>query len=358
MKFCIVLGTRPEIIKLSAIIRILNKNKKDFFIIDTGQHYSKNLKNNFFVELKLPLPDYNLKIFGGTREEQLSKMVPEIKKILLKRNPNCIIVQGDTNSALAGARASKDLGIKIAHVEAGIRSFDLTMPEELNRIEIDKISDFCFAPTKTAKNNLLMEKINKKNIFVVGNTIVEAVLSSLDLLKINKNPKKYVVLTTHRAENVDDYKKLKNLKKILENINEKIIFPIHPRTLKNLKKFKLYNDLKKIENLDIIEPIGFLEFLKLCFEAKIILSDSGGIQEECSIYKKPIVILRENTERPEIIGKFGWIAGYDPKNVLEKYKKININYEKIMNRLKNEPSPFGDGKASERIIKAIEKFKG
>lgn len=307
MKICIILGTRPEIIKLSPIIRYCGKKKLDYFIIHTNQHYSENMDKIFFKELDLPSPRYNLNIGSGNQGDQTGRMIIEIEKILINEKPNIVLVQGDTNSVLAGALAASKLGIKIGHVEAGLRSYDRTMPEEINRIITDHISDYLFCPTKKQKEILVSEGISEAKIFVTGNTIVDSVYQSLKIInkdqlkKYNLNPGDYILLTMHRPSNVDNKevltKQINNISKLGKEKDLKIIFPIHPRTKKNIGSFKI--DIP--DNFKVIEPLGFLDLLSLEKNAKIILTDSGGIQEEACILGVPSLNLRENTERPECV---------------------------------------------------------
>lgn len=306
MKICVVLGTRPEIIKLSPIIRELAKKKINFFIIHTNQHYDYLMDRIFFEELELKKPKYELKIKEKTHGAMVGKMMIEIEKIIIKEKPDLIIVQGDTNSALAGALVASKLGIKLAHIEAGLRSFDRTMPEEINRVIVDHLADYLFAPTNIQKKLLLKEGIDEKKIFVVGNTIVDATFQNLEIAedKVKKIDffDKYFLLTLHRPSNVDNEDKfekiIKNLEKISENFNIPVLFPIHPRTKINAKKFKISFNNK---NFKLIEPVGYLNMLILEKNAKIIFTDSGGIQEEACLLKTPCITLRENTERPETI---------------------------------------------------------
>ncbi|WP_423792269.1 non-hydrolyzing UDP-N-acetylglucosamine 2-epimerase [Methanocaldococcus indicus] len=347
----IVLGTRPEIIKLSPIIRELMDKEIDFRIIHTNQHYSKNMDKIFFEELNLPKPDYNLNVGSGTHGEQTGKMIMNIEKVLLKEKPNIVIVQGDTNTTLAGALAASKLKIKVAHVEAGLRSFDRNMPEEINRVLTDHISDYLFAPTEIAKNNLINEGINENKIFVVGNTIVDATLQNLTIAeeKYKIEDKDYFLLTLHRAENVDNKKRLQNIingiNEVIEIYNKEIIFPVHPRTLKRLKEFNLLDKLNK--NINIIDPIGYLKFLLLEKYAKLILTDSGGVQEEACILKVPCITLRDNTERPETVEVGANMLVGDSKEKL--INSINI----MLKKEKNWKNPFGDGKSAKKIIKIL-----
>lgn len=354
MKIAIILGTRPEIIKLSPIIRYCEKEKRDYFIIHTNQHYSENMDKVFFKELNLPTPKYNLNIGSGGQGDQTGRMLVEIEKILLQEKPNIVLVQGDTNSVLAGALSASKLGIKVGHVEAGLRSYDRTMPEEINRIITDHISDYLFCPTEKQKNILLNEGISEEKIFVTGNTIVDAVNQSLKL--INKNllnrykikEKAYILLTMHRPSNVDNKqilsKQLDNISKLAKKKGLSVIFPVHPRTKKNIELF----NISIPDNFKVIEPLGFIELLCLEKNAKIILTDSGGIQEEACILGVPSLNLRENTERPECV-EIGAskIVGSDYKQLEEGY-----DYYNKLNKYCWE-NPFGDGKSSKKMMEII-----
>ena len=357
MKIFIILGTRPEIIKMSPIIRVCQKNKIDFAILHTNQHYSQNLDKIFFKELNLPQPKYNLNIGSGTHAEQTGKILIGIEKILIREKPDIVLVEGDTNSTLGGALAAAKIHIKIGHVEAGLRSYFREMPEEINRILTDHCSDYLFAPTKKAKEILLKEGIAGKKVFMTGNTIVDAVFQNIKLAekkskilkKLNLQKSQYFLMTAHRAENVDNKERLKGILKGVEIISQKfnlpVIYPIHPRTRKMLSKFKI----SVSKNVHLTEPLGYLDFLLLQKNAKLILTDSGGIQEEACIIRIPCITLRDNTERPEtLIVKSNILAGANPQKIVKSVKKM-INSKK---RWKN---PFGNGKAAEEIIKIIKK---
>jgi UDP-N-acetylglucosamine 2-epimerase (non-hydrolysing) len=357
MKIAIILGTRPEIIKLSPIIRECEKRNLDYFILHTGQHYSYNLDKLFFEELNLPLPKYNLEIGSHTQGRQLKLMIEKVKEKLIIEKPDIILVEGDTNTVLAGTLAGFELKIKIGHVEAGLRSYEI-MAEEFNRILTDIYSDYCFAPTENSKENLLKENIKEDKIFITGNTIVDAVyenikiadekyniLKYLDLKKDN-----YISVTCHRAECVDNKEKLNNilegLKLVYDKFSIPIIFPMHPRTKNKINEF----NLNISNNIKVIEPLGYLEFLQLMANSKLIITDSGGIQEESCILKVPCVTIREKTERPETleVGS-NMLVGYEPNKILE-LSELMINKEK------NWINPFGDGKVSEKIIDIINKI--
>ncbi|NMB86223.1 MAG: UDP-N-acetylglucosamine 2-epimerase (non-hydrolyzing) [Methanothrix sp.] len=356
MKIAIILGTRPEIIKMSPLIRICEKCNMDYFILHTGQHYSYNLDRVFFEDLELPNPKYILKDSSGTHAEETGRMLMGIERILKDEKADIALVEGDTNTVLAGALAASKLHIKIGHVEAGLRSNDRRMPEEINRILTDHASDYLFAPTDKAKENLLKEGIDARKIFVTGNTIVDAVLQNLEIANRKVNALKrlnlikdgYFPITSHRQENVDDKNRLNKildgLKLVSREFNLPVLFPIHPRTSKRLKEFSL--DIP--DEIRFTEPLGFLEFLQLEANAKAILTDSGGVQEESCILKVPCITLRENTERPETIDVGANIlAGTDPNRILQ-----SVRY--MLNKERDWDNPFGNGKTAENIINILQ----
>jgi len=357
MKIFIILGTRPEIIKMSPVIRECIKKKLNFSILHTNQHYSENLDKIFFKELNLSKPKYNLNVGSGTHAEQTASILVGVEKILLKEKPEIVLVLGDTNTVLAGALATAKLHIKVGHIEAGLRSYYREMPEEINRILTDHCSDLLFAPTKKAKGILLSEGILSKNIFVTGNTVADAVFQNLKLAekkskileKFHLFKRGYFLMTAHRAENVDNKGRLKEILKGAKLISKKfslpIIYPVHPRTRKMLKKFKL----KVPKDINLIEPLGYLDFLKLENNTKLILTDSGGMQEEGCIMKVPCVTLRDNTERPESIEVgSNLLSGTNSSRILKCVSKM-------LNKNRRWKNPFGSGKTAEKIIKIIQK---
>jgi UDP-N-acetylglucosamine 2-epimerase (non-hydrolysing) len=329
LKIAIIIGTRPEIIKTSPIIRECSKRELDYLIIHTNQHYEYELDKFFFDDLQLPQPLYNLNIGSDLHGAQTGKMLKEIEKVLLEEKPNIVLVQGDTNTTLAGALASVKLHIPVGHVESGMRSFDRKMPEEINRILVDHCSDYLFCPTGTAKKNLLHEGIDRKRIYVVGDTAVDAITQNIYtsdkkakiLTKLDLSSKKYFLLTLHRAETVDSKKNLSNtvlsMERISNDFDIPIVFPVHPRTLNRLTKFELKEKLEQIQNLKLIEPVGYLDFLKLEKNAQIVLTDSGGVQEECCILGTKCVTLREQTEWIETIDVgANMLVGTDQSKIL------------------------------------------
>ncbi len=355
MKTCIILGTRPELIKMSPIIRAAEQRNLDFFVLHTGQHYSYEMDKVFFQQLELPGATYNLDVGSASHGEQTAEMLAGIERILIKEKPNIVLVEGDTNTVLAGALAAAKLQIAIGHVEAGLRSFDRTMPEELNRILADHLSNYLFAPTGKAEKNLLNEGIPKNIIFATGNTIVDAVNQNLEISRRKANilnefelkTNKFFLATVHRQENTDKREKLAGILKgfglIYENFDLPVIYPIHPRTEKMIKLFNL--DIP--EGISLISPLGFLEFLQMESNAKIVLTDSGGVQEETCILGVPCLTLRDNTERPETI-EIGanTLVGTDPVKIVEGALKSSTGANSWEN-------PFGDGRASEKILSII-----
>ena len=355
MKVAIILGTRPEIIKMSPVIRELETKKIDFFILHTGQHYSYKLDKVFFEQLELPYPKYNLEVGSGSHAEETSKMLIGIEKLLLGEKPDVVLVEGDTNSVLAGALAAVKVHIKVGHVEAGLRSYDRKMPEEINRTLTDHCSDYLFAPTEKAKVILLGEGIPEEKIFVTGNTIVDAIYQNLEIAKekgntlssLHLNPREYFLVTIHRQENVDNRARfasiLEGLDKVAADFHLPVIYPIHPHSEKRMAEFNL-----KPKNLTLIDPVDFLGFLQLGSNARLILTDSGGVQEEACILSVPCVTLRDNTERPETLEVGSNIlAGVLPDKILE-YSKA------MLSRENNWRNPFGDGKAGRRIVDILE----
>ena len=337
MNLCFVLGTRPEIIKLSPLIKLCKKKNIQFNTIHTRQHYDFNMERQFFKEFKVK-PNFFLSINRKNKSNKkfLSKTVIQLTKLYKKLNPDYIISQGDTNTVLASVLAynkvKKKIKARMVHVEAGIRSYDNSMPEEYNRIMADKYSQFLFAPTVIAKKNIIKEKLSNKKIFVVGNTISDTI-TQFKTVKAKK--KGFFYLTLHRPETVDNLSRLKTVIQTMINISKKydidIFFPIHPRTKQKVSKLKL----KNLKVLKIIEPCSYKKSLYYQKNSKIVITDSGGLQEESCILQTPCVTIRNNTERPETI-KIGSniLAGYK-SNVIEK----SIN--KMLKTKKKWVSPYG-----------------
>ena len=356
----IVVGTRPELIKIFPIVKFFKQKKVKYKIIHTGQHYSKNLNEIFLENFSILKPNYNLKIGSKPHAEQTALMMIGLEKILKKNFFNSVLVYGDTNSALAGALvASKFESIKLVHLEAGLRSFEIKMPEETNRKIIDHISDILITTTNIAKNFLIREGLSREKIFISGNTIVDAIKfykkkiiknnKLISHLKLKKND--YILLTLHRQENVDDKYKFLNIFKTLEKIskkfNIKIIFPAHPRTQKIMKVLNLLSN----SNIKVIQPLNYINFLTLIKNSKLVITDSGGIQEESCTLKVPVITLRTSTERQETINMGA--------NILSKYDYLNIhnNINKILKKNIKWKYPYGKGNASKNIYNILKLVK-
>ena len=359
MKIISVVGTRPNFMKISALVNEFKKHDVEHILVHTGQHYDKEMSKLFFDELELPKPDINLGVGSGTYGEQIGNIIIKLEKVLLEQKPDLVVVVGDVNSTLAGALIAKQLGIKVAHVEAGLRSFDWTMPEEINRMLTDRISDYLFTTEKSGNTNLLKEGISKDKLFFVGNVMIDTLLSHKEkskkskiLEKLNIKENGYCTLTLHRPSNVDTKRGLENIFYILEKIQEKlmIVFPVHPRTRKNIEKSNLNNKIENMKNLILTEPLGYLDFLCLMSNSKLVLTDSGGIQEETTVLGVPCITLRNNTERP--------ITAEEGTNLLvstDKEKVVNKALDIINNKIKlNKKIPeLWDGKSAERIVKIL-----
>jgi len=352
----IVIGTRPEIIKMAPIVRECTHQRLDFSLLHTGQHYSYAMDRIFFEQLNLEKPEYNLDVGSGSQGAQTAAILSGIENILLKHPPGGVLVQGDTNTVCAGALAAAKLHIPVGHVEAGLRSFDRSMPEEINRIVADHVSDQLFAPTEMSRQNLLLEGIKPEKITVTGNTVVDAVQQNKriaqqkvhPLEELCLEPRGYFLVTAHRAENVDVPLKLAEiltgLKMISEYFGLSVIFPMHPRTQKMVREFSL-----STEGIHVIDPVGYLEFLILESMSALLLTDSGGVQEESCILSVPCVTLRENTERPETIDVgSNVLAGTNPEKMLA----AAIHMLDIPRKWNN---PFGKGDAARRIIEVCKK---
>jgi UDP-GlcNAc3NAcA epimerase len=350
MKIITILGARPQFIKAGTISREIAKyDNIEEIIVHTGQHFDANMSDIFFDEMKIPKPHYNLDINGLGHGAMTGQMLEKIEEVLLKEKPDWVMVYGDTNSTLAGALASSKLHIKVAHIEAGLRSFNMIMPEEVNRILTDRISNILFCPTNSAIDNLKNEGYDNLDIKVVknGDVMQDGAMFYTNLakkpnVKLDNN---YILCTVHRAENTDDENRLKNIFEALNEISNdvQIILPLHPRTKNILSK----SDIKLTKNITTIEPIGYLEMVYLIKNSKLIMTDSGGLQKEAFFFEKPCVTLRDETEWIELIeNKFNVLAGASKENILDLYNnfKFNDNFNLDL---------YGGGKASEEVIKEL-----
>jgi len=351
MKIISIVGARPQFIKCSPVSKELRKSHQDI-LVHTGQHYDDEMSKLFFDELHIPKPDYNLGVGSGLHGEQTAKILTKIEKILLNEKPDVVLIYGDTNSTVAGALAATKLHIPIGHVEAGLRSFDRYMPEEINRVVSDHVSDILFAPTATAVKNLQDEGVTK-GVYHIGDVMYDALLGNIAIAeqkssifsKLNVKAKDYLLATIHRPTNTDEKEKLSAILSAFSKIDKTIVFPIHPRTMKFIKTYNLIDKISK--NVIITKPLGYLDFIFLEKNASKILTDSGGIQKEAYLLKVPCITLRENTEWIETV-RDGW-------NVL-----VGANEQNIVNAVhsfspKNEQNEyFGYGDASKKIKEILE----
>jgi UDP-N-acetylglucosamine 2-epimerase (non-hydrolysing) len=352
MKVMTIFGTRPEIIRLSRIFVHLDENF-DHIMVNTSQNYTYELNSVFFDELEIRKPNYDLKIRTGKYGLEISDIISKSEEILLKEKPDVLLILGDTNSGLAAIPAAHH-GIKIAHLEAGMRSYDFRMPEEKNRVTIDHLSSLLLPYTTYSRENLIRENIQPSRIYVVGNPIIDVInyfsskIESSDIMeKMHLNPDDYFLVTAHRSENVDIAESLEKIFSSLEMIGKKhkkrVIYPIHPRTVSKIKKKKIPT------NLELIKPLGFFEFCKLEKNAFCLITDSGTVPEEALYFKKPCITIRESTERPEYIeAGYNILAGLNPKNVVEAVKQIT-SYQNSQEWNKS----LGDGNTALRVANIL-----
>lgn len=363
LKVINVVGARPNFMKMAPIIEAMNRRPGQFqhSLVHTGQHYDERMSRSFFVDLGMPRPDIDLGVGSGSHAEQTARIMVEFEKVCLERTPDLVVVVGDVNSTMACAITAKKLGITVAHVEAGLRSRDMSMPEEINRLCTDVLCDYLFTTDYVADKNLLAEGIPPGRIFFVGNVMIDTLLKHrelaqrLDLMsRWQLRPRGFATLTLHRPSNVDDPEVLRGILEALHRIGEEIpiVFPIHPRTKKMIEKFGLEGYFSSSPNphgLWMTEPLGYLEFLHLNMHAAMVFTDSGGLQEESTVLGVPCITLRHNTERP--------ITCERGTNVI-----VGNNREKILQhafRLLNGEPPAGkvpekwDGRAAERIVEIL-----
>jgi UDP-N-acetylglucosamine 2-epimerase (non-hydrolysing) len=363
MKILNVIGARPNFMKMAPIIEAMNRfpDRIEYLLLHTGQHYDEKMSRTFFEELGLPVPDINLEVGSGSHAEQTASIMVKFEKVCLQEKPDLVVVVGDVNSTMACTITAKKLGIRVAHVEAGLRSRDLSMPEEINRLCTDVLCDYLFTTDHFADENLLAEGIPPGRIHFVGNVMIDTLLKhreiagSLDFSeRLGLIPKQFATLTLHRPSNVDDEPTFRGILDALDQLSRKmpIIFPIHPRTRKMAEKFGLtryFSSGEKVEGIWITEPLGYLELLHLNMNARLVLTDSGGLQEETTVLGVPCITLRNNTERPvtcEVGTNF--LVGNDPDRILECIRKIldgTVPPGRIPERW--------DGKAAERILETI-----
>ncbi len=359
-KILSVVGARPNFMKIAPIAREIVKysDKIEHFIVHTGQHYDFEMSEAFFQDLEMPKPDYFLGVGSGTHAEQAAKVMIEFEKVCNQVQPDLVLVAGDVNSTMAAAITAKKLNLSLGHIESGLRSGDRTMPEEINRIVTDAISDLLFVTEKSGYENLLNEGVPSDKIYFVGNTMIDSLIFAKERLhkstileKLNLDKKDYVLVTLHRPTNVDAPEMLKMFFEIFDYITskKKIIFPVHPRTRKKIEEFGLSNVVNNNERLHLIEPLGYLDFLKLMENTSLVITDSGGIQEETTFLGIHCITTRTTTERP-ITVEIGTNVLVPP----EKEDILKAIYEALDQRNKSYEIPkLWDGKAASRIVEII-----
>ncbi|MEP7234329.1 MAG: UDP-N-acetylglucosamine 2-epimerase (non-hydrolyzing) [Ignavibacteriota bacterium] len=366
-KIILVVGARPNFMKVAPVLAAIKEHASGRFealLVHTGQHYDVNMSDVFFADLGMPQPDRFLGVGSGSHAEQTGRVMIEMERLFTQENPDLVMVAGDVNSTLATAIVAAKAGIKLAHIESGLRSFDRTMPEEINRIVADEFSDLCFVTEPSGITNLRHEGIEESRIFYVGNTMIDSIVahrakaqSIFSELRsqfgiTNKN---YALATLHRPSNVDEKENLNILVGLFEQLRPfapKIIFPVHPRTRKKLEEFQLSERVGKISGLMLIDPLGYLPFLALQDNAAVVLTDSGGIQEETTALGVPCITIRENTERPVTIE-----VGTNEMTGLDTAKIISLTKRAFEGSWKSASVPeLWDGKAAVRIAGVIDKF--
>jgi len=361
-KICLVAGARPNFMKIAPLEKEISKHPNDFekLLVHTGQHYDDEMSRSFFKDLNLQEPDIYLGVGSGTHAEQTGKIMIEFEKVCSQEKPDLIVVVGDVNSTLACSIVVAKLNIKIAHVEAGLRSFDRTMPEEINRIVTDSLSDFLFVSEKSGIANLHNEGVKPEKIHFVGNIMIDSLMTNIRAIKASKilkelelKEKNYCLMTLHRPDNVDHKKSLTEIYEILAFISKsvRIVYPIHPRTLKMLKTHHLLEKFNGLNNFDMLQPLGYFDFMKLVTEASFVMTDSGGIQEETTYLNIPCLTLRNNTERPITLEEgSNQLVGRDIKLIKKCVSDI------VAGNVKHSHKPkLWDGKTAERIVKILRK---
>ncbi len=354
MKIASIIGARPEFIKEAPLVKELRKRHKEI-IIHTGQHYDYEMSKVFFDGLNIPEPDYNLGVGSGSHGKQTSEMMTKLEKVMLKEKPDLAIVSGDTNTTVAGALSASKLNIKLAHIESGMRSYDRKMPEEINRVVTDHISDILFCSTNTALQNLRKEGITK-NVFNVGDVMIDTIKQNITiadrksniLKKLNLKTKNYIVATVHRASNTDNKENLFNIINAFIDSKEKIVFPVHPRTEKFIRNYSLDKKLKNSKVITI-KPLGYIDMLILEKNTKKILTDSGGMQKESYFFKVPCITLRDTTEWIETVND-GWniLTGANKSKILKAIKNFNPKGK--------QTEKYGNGNASKNIVSVINRI--
>lgn len=348
MKIVSIVGARPEFVQTAPVSKALRKFHQEV-LVHTGQHYDYLMSQKFFDEIGIPAPDYNLEVGSGSHAKQTAEILVKLEEVLLQERPDLLIIRGDTNSTLAGALAASKLNIPIAHIEAGERSFDRKMPEEVNRLAADRLSDIFFCASKTAARHLNDEGI-REFVYWVGDVMLDAMMTNLPLARekskvlkqLRLKPKAYALVTIHRAANTDDPARLERILSAINSTDDEVIFPVHPRTRKAIERLGRHFG----DQVQMIEPVGYYDMVVLEENARLIATDSGGVQREAYFLRVPCLTLRDETEWTETV-EAGWnlLVGADEKMILDNWK--NFTPPKI------HPPIFGDGKASEKITELL-----
>ena len=357
MSILIIVGARPNFMKCAPVLEHMLIKKIDFKLVHTGQHYDKNMSDDIFLDLGMPNPDFHMGVGSGSHAQQTALIMKDFEKICDKTKPKLVVVAGDVNSTLACSLVASKKNIPIAHIESGLRSFDNSMPEEINRILVDRISHLLFVTEQSGIDNLINEGINRNKIHFVGNSMMDSLIkvsrtiennNILDSFSVEK--KNYCLVTLHRPSNVDGEANIKKVVKILNKISRKlpVLFPIHPRTKKQLSSF----DLSLSKRITICDALSYKIFVNLLANAKVVFTDSGGVQEETTFFNTPCITYRENTERP-ITVKMGtnFLAGTDEEKVFKIFNQIMDGYKKI-----GKIPPKWDGKSGMRITNIIDEY--
>jgi len=362
MKIINVVGARPNFMKIAPLMAEYQRHAEIApLLVHTGQHYDEKMSDLFFRQLGIPKPDINLEVGSGTHAVQTAEIMKAFEPVVVEHKPDAVLVVGDVNSTIACGMVGVKLGVKLIHVEAGLRSGDRSMPEEINRILTDSISDLLFCTEQSGVDNLMAEGIAPEKVHLVGHVMIDTLLNNLDKASESTmideltqqgriDGRGYAMLTLHRPSNVDDADCFSRILDALEVIQAElpILFPIHPRTRKNLQTLGLQKRMESLKNIHLMDPIGYLDFLKLNSSAKVVLTDSGGIQEETTVLKVPCITLRDNTERP-VTAEIGsnQIVGTDPERIVGAYREATSG-----RRPEPKIPPMWDGKAAQRIVEA------
>ncbi len=359
MKILNVVGARPNFMKIAPLIRAMNarKDRIEHLLVHTGQHYDKSMSDDFFTQLGIPQPDVNLGIGSASHAQQTAKILTAFESVLVEHNPDMVVVVGDVNSTMACALVAAKSGVKVAHVEAGLRSFDRTMPEEINRILTDALSDLLFTTEEAGNENLRREGIPQEKIFFVGNVMIDTLVHCLAAMPPGPphpglEKKEYAVITLHRPSNVDHPETLKGMLRAFQDIskNLKLVIPLHPRTRANIERFGLSDALRTLEeNAVVTGPVGYVDMLRLVKDSRMVITDSGGIQEETTYLGVPCITLRANTERPSTVTLgTNTLVGSDTGKLLRAVERVMLN-----SHVRGTIPPLWDGHASERIVEHL-----